>query len=532
MKWLDRFTRSYNNYASRRYEARVAATEKANVALDAPQRALKEAISGDPNTFGVPEFSYVGPVGKSGENVATYDQDAIENVLDVVADPLNLVGAGVMKSGLNTARKIAGADSLRGNTLSSAPNYIPNFYGPSKTAEPAVFDYVMAERSPRFETAQQSANMREKIGSGATWAAESIRRGIEQTIDPSARALYREQGINRTTQDVARQALESGNSRDIAKAVAQSQASGTLIPDQAGRVGRVSPDTRNIERRSYLTEPVPASEGSYTSLIKQNKLQGRYESGRAVSVSDKDLQFIDDHVGTVWKDARGTSVKDSPNATIRIKNPGAGDQVTGQHYFDFSRKSGVVASLKPLFKEGNLTEKQLWDKLSSLSEKNKEFNKNLKRGQTPRWTLSSKSNTFEKAKDNGFWVTGSFVGNAVTEGGVNYLAKVNTNGRVMAVISDEHNFLEKMPVVGDAITGALPNRSISVTPPMHFDLRGAGKKIKSEQPQDKVDVKESLFNIAAAKPSEELVAAERTVNRGAAITGTGMLTGGNREEQR
>lgn len=532
MKWLDRLTRNYNNYASRRYEARVAATEKANVALDAPQRALKKAISGDPNTFGVPEFSYVGPVGKSGENVATYNQEAIENVLDVVADPLNLVGAGVMKSGLNTARKIAGADSLRGNTLSSAPNYIPNFYGPSKTAEPAVFDYVMAERSPRIETAQQSADLREKVGSGITWGADAIRRAIEQTVDPSARALYRSEGINRTTQDVATRALESGDSREIAKAVAQSQASGTLIPDQAGRVGRVSPDTRDIERRSYLTGPVSATEGSYSSLIRDNKLQGRYESGRSVSVTDKDLALIDDHIGTVWKDARGVSVKDSPGATIRIKNPGAGDQVTGQHHFDFSRKSGVVASIKPLFKEGNLTEKQLWDRLSVISEKNKEFNKNLKRGQTPKWILSQKSNTFEKAKENGFWVTGSFVGNAVTEGGVNYFAKVMPNGKVMAVISDEHNFLEKMPVVGDVITASLPNRSISVTPPMHFDLKGTGKKVKSEQPKDKVDVKESLFNISVAEPPKELLAAEKRVNRGAEIIGTGMLTGGNREEQR
>lgn len=531
MKWLDRFTQSYNNYASRRYEARVAAAEKANIALDAPQRAMKEAISGDPNTFGVPEFSYQGPVGKSGERVATYDQDAVEAVLDVVADPLNLVGAGVMKSGLNTARKIAGVDSLRGNTLSSAPNFIPNFYGPSGAAKPTVVDELLADRVGRIDTPEDAANLRERATSGMSWAADSIRRGIEQTVDPSARALYRDSGINRTTQDVATQALESGNSRDIAKAVAQSQASGTLIPDQAGRVGRVSPDTRNIERRSYLTEPVPVTEGSYSSLIRENKLQGRYESGRSVSVSDKDLELIDEHVNTVWRDARGVSVKDSPGATIRIKNPGAGDQVTGQHHFDFSRKSGVVASIKPLFKEGNLTEKQLWDRLSAISEKNREFNKNLKRGQTPRWVLSQKSNTFEKAQENGFWVTGSFVGNAVTEGGVNYFAKVMPNGKVMAVISDEHNFLEKMPVVGDAITGALPNRSISVTPPMHFDLKGTAKKVKSEQPKDKVDVKESLFNIAKAEPSQDLLAAERRVNRGAEIMGTGMLTGGNREKE-
>jgi hypothetical protein len=531
MKWLDKVTQNYNNYASRRYKDRVSAAEKANQALDAPQRALKEAISGDPNTFGVPEFSYQGPVGKSGERVATYDQEGVEAVLDVVADPLNLVGGGMVRSGTKAARALAGRDSLKGNTLSSAPNFIPNFYGPSKTAQPNIVDELLAERIGRFDTAQDVANLRERAVSGADWAGGSIIRGIEQTIDPSARALYREQGINRTTQEVAQQALQSGNSRELAKAVAQVQASGTLIPDQAGRVGRVSPDIKDIERRSYLTEPVPVSQGSYTSLIRDNSLQGRYESGRAVSVSDKDLKLIDDHVNTVWRDAKGTSVKDSPGATIRIKNPGAGDQVTGQHHFDFSRKSGVVASIKPLFKEGNLTEQQLWDKLSAISDRNREFNKKIKRGQTPKWVLSSKSNTLDKAKENGFWVTGSFVGNAVTEGGVNYFAKVTPNGRIMAVISDEHNFLERMPVVGDAITGVLPNRSISVTPPMHFDLKGSGKKIKSEQPQDKVDVRESLFNIAQSKPSKETLAAERRINRGATMVGAGMLTGGNREEQ-
>ena len=519
MKWLDRFTQSYNNYASRRYEARVAAAEKANIALDAPQRAMKEAISGDPNTFGVPEFSYQGPVGKSGERVATYDQDAVEAVLDVVADPLNLIGAGAITSGVRGARRLAGADSLRGSALSSAPNYIPNFYGPSKTAQPTRVDEMVADRVPRFEDAQQVADAREKVGSFVDWMGSSAVRGVEQVLDPSARALYRETGINRTSQEAAKEALEKGGTRDIGKAVAQVQASDILIPDQAGRRGPVSPDVKDIETRSYLTEAVPIQEGSYTSLIKKNDLKGKYESGRNVGVSDKDLNIIDEHVRTVWRDADGTSIGDSQGSHIRIKNAGAGDQVTGAHHADFATKSTVLTALRPLFKGGkNATVPQLHA-----------FIKNL---DSNKIRLHSKSKTLEDAQENGIWITGSFVGNAVTEGGVNYIAKINPNGRVMAVISDEHNFLEKTPVVGDVVSGGLPNRSLSVTPPMHFDIKKNKEKIKSPQPEKKADVKESLRNIAEAKPSQRMLTQERKVNVGAATLGTGMLTGGNREKER
>lgn len=519
MKWLDRLARNQSNYAQARYERAKGGSDAAMTAVEYPQRKLKETISGDPNTFGVPEFSYQGPVGKSGERIATYDQDAVEAVLDVVADPLNLVGAGAITSGVRGARRLAGADSLRGSALSSAPNYIPNFYGPSKTAQPTRVDEMVASRVPKFEDAQQVADAREKVGSFVDWMGSSTVRGVEQILDPSARALYRETAINRTSQEAAKEALEKGGTRDIGKAVAQVQASDILIPDQAGRRGPVSPDVKDIERRSYLTEAVPLQQGSYTRLIKKNDLKGKYESGRNVGVADKDLNIIDEHVRTVWRDADGTSIGNSPGSHIRIKNAGAGDQVTGAHHADFATKSTVLTSLRPLFKGGkNATVPQLHAFIKKLD------NSKIR--------LHPKSKTLEDAQENGLWITGSFVGNAVTEGGVNYIAKVNPNGRVLAVISDEHNFLEKTPVVGTVVSGGLPNRSLSVTPPMHFDIKKNKEKIKSRQPDKKVDVKESLRNIAEAKPSQKMLNQERKVNAGATTLSTGMLTGGNREEER
>lgn len=492
MNWLDRFTQHYNNYASHRYKDRVAATEKANQVLDAPQRALKEAISGDPNSWGLPDFSYEGPVGKSGERVATYTDEGLEPVLDVLVDPLNVVGAGVAGSGARTARALTGSLSSRGNTTGAAKNYIDNFYN-------------------------QQATMPERVKSFVEWGADGVRRAIEQTVDPRARALYREQGINSAMRDTAQRAVETGASRDTAKAVAQVQASGTLIPDQAGRVGPKAQAVKDLEARSFLTSPVPAKTGAYKELIKDNKLKGQYESGKTAAVSDKDLDIIDDHVGKVWKDRSGRPLRDSPGGHIRIKNAGAGDQVSGAHHADFIRKSGVVQSLGKLFKDGkNHSLQELHDILSK----------------SERVKIHPRSKTMEDVKENGLWVTGSFTGTAITEGGVNYIAKVSPNGRVTAVVSDEHNFLEKLPVVGKGLETVLPNRSVSITPPMHFDLKKSKAKIKSVQPENKANVKESLLNLAEAEPSKEMLAAERNINRGATMVGAGMLTGGNREEQR
>jgi hypothetical protein len=317
-------------------------------------------------------------------------------------------------------------------------------------------------------------------------------------------------------QDVAREALESGGSRDQGKAVAQVQASGALIPDQASRVGKVSQDVEDIKRRSFLTEPVKATEGAYKKLIRDNKLQGTYEkSGIAAPVTDKDLDIIDQHVRTVWKDRKDKSISETPSADIRIKNPGAGDQITGAHVKDFSTKSGVHSTMRALFKENpKPTVEETWSFINDS-----------------RLKLHPKSETLKDARKNGIWVTGSFSGTAITEGGVNFIAKISPNGRVMAVVSDEHNFLEKVPVVGRVIESALPNRSLSVTPPMHFDVKKTKEKIKSPQPKDKKDVKQSLQNIVDATPDPALLRQERKVNTGAGMVGAGMLTGGADEER-
>ena len=506
------------------------ATEAAVDSLSLPQRKLKEAISGDESSWGLPDFEINMNVGNRAgyRGTATLTDEGLEPVLDVVADPLNAVGAGLFTSGVRGARKIAGAGSLAGNTFAAARNFIPNFYGPSKTAQPTVVDELIMQnqntlgRLPKIgpkirnlETTQDSANMREKAGSFINWAADSAGRALSQTVSPTARANYRQNQVTQTMQDTAREALQSGGSRDTAKAVAQEQATEN-IANQAGRTGAKSEAVEDLNRRSFLTEPVKATEGSYVKLIRDNKITGTYaKSGKPVGVSNKDLQIVEDHVMTVWKDRQGRSVSETPTADIRIKNPGSGDQVTGSHVLDFRQKSGVHKAMSALYKDNpNPTLEETWKHLNDSNVK-----------------LHPRSKTLEDARKNGIWATGSFSGNAITEGGVNYIAKVNPNGRVMAVISDEHNFLEKTPVLGPVVDSALPNRSISVTPPIFFDIKKNKEKIEAPQPQDKKNVKDSLFDIATARPSTDLLREEMKVNAGAATTATGIFTGGPDEER-
>lgn len=499
-----------------------------------PQAKLKSMAGGDDS-----EWFAQG-------NLPVWMYAAGNTFLDIAGDPLNAVGAGLFTKGARAARNIAGSGSLRGNTLASASNEVPNHYKPSGNASPTIVDELVMQnqqalsRLPkvgpmvaRLENTQDAADAREKATSFIRWLGDSARRGYKQTISPEARANYRQNQVTQTMKEKAQKALDAGTLKEQHRATAQTQYT-TNVANQAGRRGEVSEGVDGLNRRSFLTEPEKVTEFSYRDTIKNNKLKGSYGSGKTATVSDQDLDIIGEHVNRVWRDGKGRTVDATPEAEIRIKNAGAGDQVTGAHHADFAAKSGVITSVRRMFGDNKkLSEKELWEKVKAESDANKAWNaKRNPNKQKPKWVLTNRSDTWEGAQEKGIWVTGSFTGTAITEGAANYIAKISPNGRVMAAVSDEHNFLEKVPGVGPLVESALPNRSISVTPPMHYDVLKNKGKIGSVQPQNKADVKESLFDIATAKPSADLLRAERQVNAGAALTATGLLTGGSKNEER
>ena len=86
--------------------------------------------------------------------------------------------------------------------------------------------------------------------------------------------------------------------------------------------------------------------GSYKDLIKANKLKPYpmiaegVRAKRPVSLPDSDLDFIEDHFGSVWTEPSALPFKtDIPFAEARrpviaIKSAGKGGSKTGKHYKD------------------------------------------------------------------------------------------------------------------------------------------------------------------------------------------------------
>lgn len=158
-------------------QATSAAGAAVDTALSAPRRSLKKFISGDPETWGLPDFSYQGPVGKSGERVATYNRAGAEGMLDIVADPVNLMGAGFVSSTMKAAPR-----NLR--------TMIPGFYqGPVKQAKGITQEAARALPYSIHEAlSPTAAATAREYGTGAGRRAEQLNPVDEKgKISPTVR---------------------------------------------------------------------------------------------------------------------------------------------------------------------------------------------------------------------------------------------------------------------------------------------------------------------------------------------------------
>ena len=113
---------------------------------------------------------------------------------------------------------------------------------------------------------------------------------------------------------------------------------------------------------------------------------------------------------------------------------------------------------------------------------------------------------------DGVWFEFSKAGSSITEGGVNFLIKIKPNGRLAAVMSDEHNFLEFIP----GVSKALPNRVVAVTPPMTGNIRtmrplqsGSKRKNKPKPKLPNQNIPKAIKDLLGASPTEANLAFER-----------------------
>ena len=488
-------------------------------ALSYPQRKLKEAVSGDESEW----FSSEGlhPEVYAAGNVA----------LDLVADPLNFIPiAGIgkfIKGGKEIVEQVL-PESGKGMFTAALSNYIPNWYGPmEKTTN--VFDEMVAKAGQAVgkgpSTPEQALAARKKTTGFMGWSMDAIKNIADMLVSPEKRALYREQGIS--GQGIVARELAEG---ELRKAFAQVQYM-SHIGKQTGRVGDVAPAVDDVMKASGVSDYMAYYPGAYRDTVRSQGLQGAVD-GKQINISDNDLNIIEEHIGSVWKSPEGgvrKSFKESDQKPILfMKTPDNNN--TGRHFNDALSKGGYVSSMYQILKktDGTLTTEELYKKLQKL-EKN------------ANWKFHSKSATAEDVAKNGIWVTGSFPGSAITEGGVNYITKLQPSGQYMTVVSDEHNFFETLldklagKLSGGRATGVqlLESRLLAATPPMYGNVYRHRKQLGKADEVGKYEKavgrgerplnKELLQEIVTAEASPELVAAEAKRQRGAELMAAGGL---------
>lgn len=565
--WEQVVSENYDSFYERRRQLRQQSREKEReYSGDAVQatmdglayideqmlRPVRSAIGASAEEFVSSDVSYARP-SVTGVNMSDPTQEIPDRVLpkesvnaalDMALHPTNLVGAGLLTGGTKAVNKLTGALSGRGMVPSSPSNYIPNHYAPTDMPEgaaPGMLDNLLFKGKDRIASVvspipkvgrrvapilrdisnpKEMMEARTKAQDFTKWGMQGLARAQDNLLSPEARALYRDTGINRSFKDDARALLQdtdamSGSSRrPETKAVAQGQFN-YLVGEQAGRQGARGEALEEIRRRSYLTEAVPFEQGSYSDLVMSKKLSGTVEDAkgqsRKLTPRKADLDFIEEHMGNVWRGRGDEKLKDAATPKLVIKTPTG--KYTGNHKFDFQQKSGVFPLMRKIFGDNkNPTKEEFYELLQKHAGDKVKIHPN-------------------SGSENGYWVTGSFTGTAVTEGGVNFIAKVQPNGRIMAVVSDEHNFLEKTPVVGKVVEEALPNRIVAATPPMFFDAKSAATTKAAQAEKGEQKYSEVLEGIATAKPRKEVLRAEQARQAGAGMLVGRMATGGQNEER-
>lgn len=359
--------------------------------------------------------------------------------------------------------------------LSAASNYIPNHYTPSvKNLKdmPKEFkgltDKLLEYKVKGVKTEKEAFHLAQKLTGASKWAVNGVVGGINSIFNPKARALYDKHGINSSSQAIVKKerALEAAArkrgdtrvaNRHKEKAVAQIMYN-KYITAQTGFKGEVSKAMDDVLESVSWGGMQPLTKKNYIDSAKkqQNTIVTKDSNGQEIrtnlAASDADLSFVYEQAQKIW----GMPVNKGNKLVVK-KNTGIG----GNHNSDaIKNKNKVHKYMRNLYESDGITDPmEIYNHLKSLSKE--DFPSGV--------VLLNKS--AEDVALNGLWLSSSHVGDAVVEGGINVMTKILPNQRAMSFVSDVHDFLEKVPVLGKVLDKALPNGEMSITPPIFSDLR-------------------------------------------------------------
>jgi len=448
---------------------------------DVTGTALTQALSV------LPFSEQVGGLITDGMQAAVNSETG-QDIAQLVEDNPRLaqnLGAGlnVLSAATSTGGALKSVKPLGGNVVAGQKNYINNHYGddfpkvPATKIEQMVGRQVVKAKNqkPTKENIQRAGKMALAM---PKWAADSPINVLDALYNPASRALYREQGINARNQKAVKEQLTKNDKltpeelkdaqkagtttssfRNLNKATAQA-IYGRHMMFQGNRRGTVNPIMNKLADYAYLGTPYspPALQTfvDNANLTVYTKGKGtKKKPPEKIEISDKDHEFAFNHMME-----RMGADKDTG---IVMKN------VTGQsggHAYDLAKSNPVNAYLRgvpeALKKEGldvNMT--NAWGAL-----KKREFiEKGDKKGQRRFTVLTDKDNI---EADGGIWIqTGTaaapFRGSAVVEGGVGGLTKLMPDGTTINYMLDNHDFLEKIPLLKQLLEHVLPKKVTAIS---------------------------------------------------------------------
>ena len=540
-----------------------AALDTALNVLDAPSNALQGAVAEGYEGFvkgGLQQKDYdyldsMSPEFKA-ENPRT--AAALGVAGDILADPLNLVGAGLFTKG-SKALKAEGLTRdayKRGYTTAGASNYIDNYYGISEhefkeflADNPNFMDTIgvdlktgaMAKKlklTPNSKPKEVVAAYKKITGFGG-WAGDSVKDAIKFHFNPYSRALYAQHGIHGRAQQLIRKHLEDSNiatsvhDKSVAnrKAIAQAEHE-LLMAVRANKPEAVKGVLARLSDKIYHRAFVPFSGDEYAQVIKEaseakkaprsgKSLRADKRYGNRVAINTEINKRAMEYVANAWQTPLG-----DPRTLMAVKK---GHHDVYSHLADANRSNkgaGAVRKAMAEMKEQGIeiTDDSLMRKLAEMRKANPDGG----------WVLMT--DTADKLKrDGGIFIKTTGNSQSFTEGGINLLTHIKPKtGQGTVYISDKMDFLERVPGVKHVTEGIGPKghlaplskAEITVVEPIPIDLKSNstfGYSLTDPKTASSRNVLESgiLEEIAALEPDAKVVKAmaERDLGRATLVAG-------------
>ena len=420
--------------------------------------------------------------GEKGSYIAS-------TIANILVDPLNLLPIGLLTKGTQAVKsaKQMGANldkkAMKGSFVSSFPNYIQGHYAVTdrtkdimKSLDEGLLSDVKIKGIPLSGHYKQAKKVTGFAKTGFAGAGNIIKN----SLSPEARALYRSHNINKGMMEGAY--LSNKGNKDlelIHRALYNSH-----IAEQSGTVGSKTL-LRDFMKRVEYQGYTPFKAGTYHKASK-----GKVIGGKAI---DKDeANRLEDIMGKAWTNRKGIQASDDSSTMVFIKRPAS--TKGGRHLNDLKTKSPDIAKIRNLFTDNTKAIKGM--NLDELAE----------------YLTKSTGKVFIPDEKTGqVWSNFSMTGTSITEGGVNVAFGIKKNGRFVASISDEHNFLEKISAtkwgvdflpIGKMVESSLPTRIVMMTSPITGNITKFKRAALPFQKRKKTQYEKS--RIASDKALDDL----------------------------